>query len=180
MIIDVVGVCWGATIPILVLWVTSWTSLIWVSRRPTWRLQRPRPQRCFCEVKRRWWMYHGFIRVLTPVNSVSYLSRSGRFWKIGKFTKYLIYYLYLSVFAICNWKTIQCCVIRMFDFFKKMNFPSLDQSNCLLGHPAILPSCPTCQASRRQVASLLASALERLVHHAFHAWHTAKAGGWAV
>lgn len=31
------------------------------------------------------------------------------------------------------------------------------------------------EASRRQVASLLASALERLVHRAFHAWHTAKA-----
>lgn len=30
----------------------------------------------------------------------------------------------------------------MFDFFKKMNFPSLDQSNCLLGHPAILSYLP--------------------------------------
>ena len=61
-----------------------------------------------------------------------------------------------------------------------MNFPSLDQSNMsnCLGHPAI--TILSCQASRRQVASLLASALERLVHRAFHAWHTAKATGWVV
>lgn len=61
-----------------------------------------------------------------------------------------------------------------------MNFPRLSKPGSEhLGHPwpsmAIL-----CQASRRQVASLLASALERLVHRAFHAWHTAKAGDWAV
>ena len=31
-----------------------------------------------------------------------------------------------------------------------------------------------CQASRRQVSSLLASALERMVHRAFHAWHSLK------
>ena len=152
--------------------------------RPIWRRlpRRPRPHQqqnfCFCEGKRLGWLWwlclEANLSQILPQDIFSVASL------VSTCSTLILSELKKKLASGRLWKNTLQGTITYPTKREKENHRlrsagwegyNLYNSQCESGNLY-------CQASRRQVSSLLASALERMVHRAFHAWHSLKVEIW--